>query len=627
MAKTGSILVILVLISLYANAQRLQDTICLQESEIIGRRAQSRGHRLSTGSTTGLDWAVQPLSEISYKTYGLSGVGSLSYRGLPASHTPLLWHGISLASPLLGQTDINQTPISPEWATYASGAGQGALSGGNALPSAVAIGHRTMLSDTSRQEIQVRTRLTTGLYGTRQSETALEVRHHALSLQARVWYQQAANNFPLHRSGFSDPLLPTRQTNAETRNLQQEYGLGYRVSQHYRLSAGVLYNHSDRNLPPPLTKYRSLENLDSRLCAVNMSQVLEGKSLQYTSTVGFVQDFSRYRFENGVDVSAYATRSLQAAGNLISTVAEGLELRLDHTHQWAKPLEGPYPARILQTHAAVFSALFARNGWSIEPSLQLHGFGGKAYGFPNMRISRVQTLGGFTRLQVQAQTRGLFRSPTLNDLYYPQSGNPDLRPEQGRVYEMDARLVQGAYEFGFTPFLYRYRSFIAWVPQGNLWAPRQRENASVSGLTALFGYARTYRSLRSTARLQGTWSRGGFGGTWVTALQRPEPFLYAPAARLTGSLALEYQNLRLTYSASYTGARTIDSQGEAPQLKPFWLHTLQVEWSRIPLSKGSLQFATQVSWATPSGYAFIANYGAPRFWGSLSLIYQIGYAR
>lgn len=627
MAKAGNILVYALLVSIYANAQQLQDTIRLQESEIIGRRTQAQGQRLTSGSASGLDWAVQPLSEISYKTYGLSGVGSLSYRGLPASQTPLLWHGISLASPLLGQTDINQTPISPEWAAYASGAGQGALSGGNALPSAVAIGHRTMLSDTSRQEIQVRTRLTTGLYGARQSETAVEARRHALSLQARVWYQQATNNFPLYRSGSSDPLLPTRQTNAETRNLQQEYGLGYRVSQHYRLSAGVLYNHSDRNLPPPLTKYRSLENLDSRLCAVNLSQVLEGKSLKYTSTVGFVRDFSRYRFENGVDVSPYATGSLQATGNLISTVAEGLELRFDHTHQWAKPLEGPYPARILQTHAAVISTVFSRKGWTVEPSVQVHGLGGRAYGYPNIRITRSQALAASTRLQVQMQTRGLFRSPTLNDLYYPQSGNPDLRPEQGRLYEMDARLIQGAYEIGLTPFLYRYRSFIAWVPQGNLWAPRQRENAAVSGLTALFGYARTYRSLRSTARLQGTWSRSGFGGTWITALQRPEPFLYAPAARLTGSLALEYQNLRLTYSASYTGSRTIDSRGEAPQLKPFWLHTLQGEWSRIQLPKGSLQFAAQANWATPAGYAFIANYGAPHFWGSLSLIYQIGYAR
>lgn len=594
---------------------------------MVGRRVLMEGQLISGQSATGLDWALQPLSEISYKTYGLSGVGSLSYRGLPASQTPLLWHGISLASPLLGQTDINQMPVSPEWVGFARGAGSGSFSGGNALPAAVAIGHRTLLSDTARQEVQIRSRLSAGLYAAYQSETALEVRNKRFSVQGRLWYQQAANNFQLFRTGSSDPLLPTRQTNAETHNLQQEYGVGYRFSAKYRISAGLLYNHSDRNLPPPLTKYRSLENLNSRLVALNISQILEGKGLRYTSTLGMVQDYSRYRFENGVDVSPYGTRSLQATGSLIWNRTSDLAFTLDHSHQWAKPLEGPYPSRMLQNHALVWGAILTQNLWTLSPSVQMHGFEGELYLFPSLRLARVQTLTTDTRLRFEVQTRGVFRCPTLNDLYYPQSGNPNLRPEQGRVYEADMHLAHRSWEFGITPFLYRYKIFIAWIPEGNLWSPRQRENAVSSGVTALLGYGKTYRSLRSTARLQGTWSRGGFGGSWITFQQRPEPFLYAPAARLTGTIGLEYQKIRCSYSASYTGARTIDGQGEVPTLKPFWLHALGAEWSNIPLSKGKLSFSTQLAWATPADYAFIVNYGAPRFWGSLSLIYQIGYAR
>jgi len=340
-----------------------------------------------------------------------------------------------------------------------------------------------------------------------------------------------------------------------------------------------------------------------------------------------MHEHSRYRFENGVDVSPYATRNFQAGGTLLWNAATGVDLSLDHTHQWARPLEGAYPARELQSHAVVMTSTLTRKAWTLAPSWQIHGFQGRVYGFPNLRVSQSQALAASTRLHLQVQTRGLFRSPTLNDLYYPQSGNPDLHPEQGRVYEADVRFQNRVWDGGLTPFLYRYRSFIAWVPQGNLWAPRQREDAAVSGLTALLGYGRQYGPFHARARLQATWSRGGFGGTWITARQRPEPFLYAPAARFTGTLVLEYRKLRCTYTASYTGSRTIDGQGEAPSLSPFWLHAFNTEWASIPLGQGSLAVSAQATLATPADYAFIAQYGAPRFWGSLSLIYQIGYAR
>lgn len=615
------------MLPILANGQHLADTIRLQESEIVGRRVAVEGASLSNGSrAAGLDWALQPLSEISYKTYGLSGVGSLSYRGLPASQTPLLWHGINLASPLLGQADINQTPISPEWAAFAREAGVGSLTAGNALPSAVAIGHRRLVSDTTRREVQVRTRLTAGLYAARQSETSVEAKSGALSVQARLWYQQAANDFHIQRGSNSDSLLPIRQTNAETRNLQQELGLQYKAKG-YGISAGLLSNASERNLPPPLTKYRSLERLTSRLTALHLSQIFEGKRLAYVSTLGFVRDHSRYRFENGVDESPYATQSFQATGRLSWAVRPGLSLSLDHSHQSARPLTGAYPARNLQAHAGILTASWARAHWQVAPALQVHGFGGRTYVYPAFRLRYSPSTDIATHWRVEVQTRGLFRSPTLNDLYYPQSGDPNLKPEQGRLYEAGLHGETRGWMLSLTPFLYRYTSFIAWVPQGNLWAPRQREGAASSGFTALTGYEKALGTWQLGIRMQGTWSRGGYGGSLITVQQRPEVFLYAPAARLTGTLTATHRRLRLGYDASYTGERVIDSRGEAPALQPFVLHTLSAAWSEVRIKPGSLSLAVQATLADPATYAFIANYAAPRFWGSVSATYQIGYAR
>ncbi|MFZ6002259.1 MAG: hypothetical protein ACOYW3_17230, partial [Bacteroidota bacterium] len=45
-----------------------------------------------------------------FRSYGVGGVTTASFRGTGASHTALLWNGINLQSPLLGQADLTQAP-------------------------------------------------------------------------------------------------------------------------------------------------------------------------------------------------------------------------------------------------------------------------------------------------------------------------------------------------------------------------------------------------------------------------------------------------------------------------------------------------------------------------------------
>ncbi|HEV8144547.1 MAG TPA: TonB-dependent receptor [Methylomirabilota bacterium] len=78
-----------------------------------------------------------------------------------------------------------------------------------------------------------------------------------------------------------------------------------------------------------------------------------------------------------------------------------------------------------------------------------------------------------------------FRAPTLNDLFFPGFGNPDLLPERSESYEVgaDQRLWQDRVRFGVTFFHNQFDNLIQIVPQpGGLFLPQNVGRAISEGV-------------------------------------------------------------------------------------------------------------------------------------------------
>ena len=112
---------VLVLLYLPLFGQDLLDTtVTLQEvvvrsnqirGDLIGPATTSLKSDLVAVSTMRLDEVMQ-LANVFVKTTGPGGVATSSIRGGSASHSMLLWNGLPLTDPMLGQVDLALTPIS-----------------------------------------------------------------------------------------------------------------------------------------------------------------------------------------------------------------------------------------------------------------------------------------------------------------------------------------------------------------------------------------------------------------------------------------------------------------------------------------------------------------------------------
>lgn len=78
-----------------------------------------------------------------------------------------------------------------------------------------------------------------------------------------------------------------------------------------------------------------------------------------------------------------------------------------------------------------------------------------------------------------------FKAPTFNDLFWPNSGNPNLIPEESVSYDLGIDFLSERFHLGATYFHNDIENLIAWTPPaggGWLWTPKNINEARTRGV-------------------------------------------------------------------------------------------------------------------------------------------------
>jgi vitamin B12 transporter len=134
-------------------------------------------------------------------------------------------------------------------------------------------------------------------------------------------------------------------------------------------------------------------------------------------------------------------------------------------------------------------------------------------GQTSLRAGGVWRIAGGTRLR--ASYGQAFRAPTLGELFFPFSGNPNLRPETGTSYEVGLEQDTGPWRLAVTGFENRQRNLIVFdnVTSQDVNVGRARSR----GLEGLVGFRRGIVS----AQLNGTRLEAVDRTTGLELLRRP----------------------------------------------------------------------------------------------------------
>ncbi len=164
---------------------------------------------------------------------------------------------------------------------------------------------------------------------------------------------------------------------------------------------------------------------------------------------------------------------------LLTTGVDYYQDKVDSSTNYVNPATGRKEDS--RYNAAVFIQNQSYYDWS-DLQLGLRRDKNEAYGF--------QTTGNIAwgvdlpqHIRLIASYGTAYRAPTFNDLYYPFSGNPDLKPESSKSAELELRGKHDIGKWSLSLFQNDIDDMIAWAPDASgQWKPSNVNKARIQGV-------------------------------------------------------------------------------------------------------------------------------------------------
>ena len=139
-------------------------------------------------------------------------------------------------------------------------------------------------------------------------------------------------------------------------------------------------------------------------------------------------------------------------------------------------------------NAAIYAtSIFRNDSWQLEGSVR--GDDNDSYGQKTTwQLAAAYNL--TSELNISASAGTAFKAPTFNDLYWPNSGNPDLEPEESESYEVAISGSHALLDWRVAYYQSKIDQLIAWAPDaGGNWIPQNVDEAEIDGVELTAGFS------------------------------------------------------------------------------------------------------------------------------------------
>jgi vitamin B12 transporter len=550
----------------------LPDTVHLDEIRVEATRLflEDRLHAVRiyrADSTLIQQYRGAPLSSVignefplNVRDYGPAGISSVSVRGFGPGQTQILWEGIPVNHPMVGQTDLALYPASVfstiefvpgnSAAAYGSGSIAGTVHLGSAPAGRGASVTRTV-----------------GDFGF--SRAGMDVSEvsgpFTVSLVASGIRSQ--NDY-----GYFDRirLRDARRANADKQAFSITGRVGYQSGNWKAGSAGWSgYNRG--GVPGSVITGRTAARQDDNwLRWAGNAEFRHGTTRYYSHAY-----YSRHNLDYLDERTRTDSRSTSHATGLTTGITSYISRRitinglLQGGRQWIETNNYDRIRGRSYTAAAITGVVELPAGFRVFPGLRtdLYSDFGLALS-PSLGIN----LELFDRIVVvRAQYSNDFSAPTMNDLYWSPGGNPGLKPERGIGVEAGTSLAwkyRSLFRISLDATVYRttFRDGIRWSPvSGSVWSPANVTGLVASGIEINQAFTLWLAGVR--LHVSNIWMHTGissdtprFDSDPAVGLQLP----YVPERTFKTSISVGHRLLSLFANRIYSGERFTTADHSSP---------------------------------------------------------------
>lgn len=450
--------------------------------------AQYRGANLAD--------VLQARTPLILKNYGPGQLATIALRGTSAQHTAVLWNGLNIMLPTLGQNDFALLPVGANTRVSVQPGPAAALYGSGAVGGAVLLNSDPDWRPGARGSAQFDAS-SFGLLG-----GSLEARTTTPTVAVRVAasYRQAQNNYSYVLREARGPVRYTLRNAALRHQWSISPDVTWRVGAAGEVTAAAWLTDADREIQSGVNVAGSeaRERDQSRRLVLGYRHVAARR--QWAVRGAWFEDIINYRDGGASSNSRVRTTQMQAE----HTAALGARgsLRVGAEAQHFAALVGGYGSQTITENRAAAFALFR---YDPRPALRLSANVrqaalpvGLAPLTPTVGVEwdllpgSVDSLSSSPTHQLIAKASAArsYQAPTLNDRYWRPGGNPALRPESGVGAEVGLRHRLGrgrtTLETELTAFRQDVDDWVQWLESSDtgIWSPRNLRQVRSQGLEA-----------------------------------------------------------------------------------------------------------------------------------------------
>jgi vitamin B12 transporter len=469
---------------------------------------------------------------IYFKEYGFGMTSSASFRGTTASQTAVIWNGININSQLSGQTDFNTLNASDYGSVMVRTGGGSVIYGSGAIGGSIHLNTDFSFKNTFRNSL----RLDYGSFSTRLVNYSLKTGTNQLFFGVSITRTDSENDYKIiatdqrnlngafyntsanitfgykinsknvikfysnlfegerHFSLIYSTEIPTKYININTRNLLEWHNVSGKFDSKLRLA---LLNE----------KYRYFANINTDNFSYGKVETFVAKyDLEYHLSdnikLNSVADFTQNK-GNGTDIKN-KTRHISS-------------LNLMFNHKIGQFL---YEVALRQEVTTNYKSPF------------LYSVGLK-YKFLDWYTSRLNASKNF-------------RIPSFDDLYWINSGNPNLQPETSHQLEWGNEFLFKNWSVELVGFFNDITNMIRWVPAGPVWTPINIDEVQSYGAEAKLNGSKKIKNHQF-------FITGTYGYTVSENNETKKQLMYVPYHKATLSLAYNYKKLSAYYQNMFVG--------------------------------------------------------------------------
>ena len=420
-----------------ATVNKIDSTLLLKTVEVTATviRQNTTGERFETWDKTDLQnhnsnnigEILSMQSGVFVKSYGLGSSATTSMRGGSAGHTQVIWNGLPVQNPMLGQLDFSLIPIGFVDKMSVAYGGNTATWGSGAIGGTVFLENKAI----EKEGFKINARTEVGSFGWWDQQVKLQFGKEGLQQRIRYVHQQAENDFTYVVS----PGLPERkQTNAAIQQDGLLHETYWKIKSNQQLSSQIWLQKTEREIPPRTVQSRSKANQSDRFLRTAIRWKKNGKKGMLSARVGLFREEQEYVDPlAGIDTE---NNFWKAIGELEQSChfSENQKLQIGLNHIWLQSAAGAYGRSRQQNRTSTFAVFRQKLGvWETQLNIRQKVV-------DDSFAPLVPSLGVHGKIRewfsIKTKVSRNYRLPTLNDLYWQPGGNSDLLPEKGWSEEL-----------------------------------------------------------------------------------------------------------------------------------------------------------------------------------------------